>query len=176
MTPAILVVNGNISFVYTEGTPMSGHRESEPRSFFFDINRGSPDEAFAPLDPDPTGQSRPSGVLEHFAGRVQRQSMVTNPDTDGMSLTIFRLQPGTVFPRHRHDVDYIELVIEGEVHHGNRVLRPGQGVFRTAGSLYSYWAGPEGATIADFRARTFYRTEYDEPPDKWPAHKTFEPD
>ncbi len=149
---------------------MSGHRESEPRSFFFDINRGSPDEAFAPLDPDPTGQSRPSGVLEHFAGRVQRQSMVTNPDTDGMSLTIFRLQPGTVFPRHRHDVDYIELVLEGEVHHGNRVLKAGEGVFRSAGSPYTYVVGPQGAVIADFRAHTYYKTAYTDPAEEWPAH------
>jgi hypothetical protein len=147
-----------------------------PRSLFFDINKDSEDAAVAPLDPDPTGLSRPEGADAHYAGRAQRRVMVSNPDSDGMSLTIFQFAPGTLLPRHRHDVDYIELVIEGEVHHGNRVLRPGQGVFRTAGSLYSYWAGPEGATIADFRARTFYRTEYDEPPDKWPAHKTFEPD
>jgi ChrR Cupin-like domain len=149
---------------------MAEDRGSEPRSFFFDINAGSPDEPFAPLDPDPTGQSRPSGVLEHFAGRVQRQAMVTNPDTDGMSLTIFRLEPGTVFPRHRHDVDYIELVLEGEVHHGNRVLKAGEGVFRSAGSPYTYVVGPEGAVIADFRAHTFYKTAYTDPADKWPPH------
>lgn len=149
---------------------MSEARESEVRSFFFDVGRGSPDEPFAPLDPDPTGQSRPPGVGEHFAGRVERMTMVTNPDNDGMSLTIFRLAPGTVFPRHRHDVDYIELVLEGEVHHGNRVLKAGEGVFRSAGSPYTYVVGPEGAVIADFRAHTFYKTSYTEPPDNWPAH------
>lgn len=141
------------------------------RSVFFDISQESEDAEFAPLDPDPTGGSRPAGLQEYFAGRNERHFMVSNPETDGISLTIFKFAPGTLLPKHRHDVDYIELVLEGEVHHGNRVLRAGQGVFRTAGTPYSFWAGPEGATIADFRAHTFYRTEYIDPPDKWPPHK-----
>lgn len=148
--------------------------EQARRSLFFDINEDSEDAAMAPSDPDPTGGSRPAALGQYFAGRPsERRIMVSNPETDGMSLTIFKFAPGTLLPRHRHDVDYIEFVLEGEVHHGNRVLKPGQGVFRTAGSLYSFWAGPAGATIADFRAHTFYRTEYADPPDQWPAHKTF---
>jgi hypothetical protein len=142
-----------------------------PRSLFFDMNESSADEKVAPLDPDATGKSRPPGLREYFAGRNQRRVMVSNPDTDGMSLTIFTFAPGTVLPQHRHDVDYIEFVLEGEVHHGNRVLKAGQGVFRSAGTPYTFWAGPEGATIADFRAHTFYRTEYSDPPDQWPPHK-----
>jgi hypothetical protein len=147
--------------------------EQSRRSLFFDINVDSEDAAMAPSDPDPTGKSRPAGLAEYFAGRNERRIMVSNPDTDGMSLTIFKFAPGTLLPRHRHDVDYIEFILDGEVHHGNRVLKAGEGVFRSAGSLYSFWAGPQGATIADFRAHTFYRTEYAEPPDQWPPHKTF---
>ena len=63
-----------------------------------------------------------------------------------------------MLPRHSHDVDYIEFVLEGEVHHGNRVLSAGAGVYRPAGAVYTYSAGPNGATIADFRAHTYYRT------------------
>lgn len=141
------------------------------RSVFFDIAEGSEDEEIAPGDPDRTGKSRPPGLREYFAGRNQRKVMVSNPGTDGLSLTILRFAPGTLLPRHTHDVDYIELVLEGEVHHGNRVLRAGQGVYRSAGSLYSFWAGPDGATIADFRGHTYYRTEYADPPEEWPPHK-----
>jgi quercetin dioxygenase-like cupin family protein len=143
-----------------------------PRTVFFNMTEDSGDAKVAPDDPDPTGMSRPAQLGEYFRGRANgRKVMVSNPDTDGMSLTIFKFGPGTVLPRHRHDVDYIEFVLEGEVHHGNRILGAGEGVFREAGSLYTFWAGPEGATIADFRAHTFYRTEYMDPPEKWPAHK-----
>ncbi len=123
------------------------------------------------MDPDPSGASRPAGGREYFAGRAERRVLVSNPDDDGLSLTAIKFAPGTLLPTHRHDVDYIELVLEGEVHHGNRILRAGEGVFRNAGTPYSFWAGPEGATVADFRAHTFYRTEYIDPPDKWPPHR-----
>jgi hypothetical protein len=86
-------------------------------------------------------------------------------------LTIITLAPGTLLPTHRHDVDYIEFILEGEVHHGNRVLKSGEGVYRSAGTPYSFWTGPEGASIADFRAHTFYKTDYVDPPEKWPPHK-----
>jgi hypothetical protein len=93
---------------------------------------------------------------------------VTNPETDGLSFTIFTFAPGTLLPKHRHNVDYIEFVLAGEVHHGNRVLGPGQGVYRAAGTQYSFWAGPDGATIADFRAHTFYTTEHEDAPEEFP--------
>ncbi len=145
--------------------------ERKHRSVFFDVRHSSEDEEIAPLDPDRTGGSRVPGVAEHFAGRSERRVMVSNPDTDGLSLTIFKFAPGTLLPTHRHDVDYIEFILEGEVHHGNRVLKAGEGVYRGAGTPYSFWAGPEGATIADFRGHTFYRTEYVDPPEKWPPHR-----
>jgi hypothetical protein len=145
--------------------------KSKVRSLFFDVNVSSADEKVAPLDPDPTGNSRPPGLRDRLGGRTQRRVMVSNPDTDGMSLTILEYAPGTVLPKHRHNVDYIEFVLEGEVCHGNRVLKPGEGVFRTAGAPYTFTVGPRGATIADFRAKTFYSTEYIDPPEKWPPHK-----
>jgi hypothetical protein len=141
------------------------------RSVFFDVRRSSEDEKSAPPDPDPTGGSRSPEGSAYFAGRAERRIMVSNPDSDGLSLTVFTFKPGTLLPTHRHDVDYIEFILEGEVHHGNRVLKAGEGVYRSAGSPYSFWTGPEGATIADFRGRTFYTTEYVDPPEKWPDHK-----
>ena len=141
-----------------------------PRSLFFQIGEPSADADRAPLDPDPDGGRLPAAAA-HMAGRIEREILVSNPDDDGLSLTIFRIAPGTVLPRHRHDVDYIELVLEGEVHHGNRVIGPGGGVYRSAGAPYTYTAGPEGATIADFRGRTWYRTVYTEDPSAWVPHR-----
>jgi hypothetical protein len=148
---------------------------SKPRSVFFQVGSPSSDSATAPLDPDPDGGRLPAASA-HFAGRVGRESLVSNPDTDGMSLTIFHFAPGTLLPRHRHNVDYIEFVLEGEVHHGNRVVGPGGGVYRSGGVPYSFYAGPEGATIADFRARTWYTTEYLDDPAEWPAHHDWDAD
>ena len=147
---------------------MDGTRK--PRSVFFDVRQDSEDAAVAPLDPDPTGRSRPTGGEGYFVGRAERRIMVSNPDHDGLSLTVFKFAPGTVLPRHRHDVEYIEFVLEGEVHHGNRVIRAGEGVYRDANTPYTFTIGPEGATIADFRGHTFYATEYSETPDEWPPH------
>ena len=150
---------------------MDTAKTARRQSLFFDTRHDSADAEVAPLDPDPTGRSRPAGVREYYAGRNQRRVMVSNPEDDGISLTVLTFAPGTVLPAHRHNVDYIELVLEGEVHHGNRILHAGEGVFRKAGTQYTFWAGPEGATIADFRAHTFYTTEYKDPPEAWPPHK-----
>src|ERR1700677_135453 len=95
------------------------------RSVFFDRESGSDDEAKAPADPDPPGQSRTVASMRHLAGRATRQSLVSNPETDGMSFTIFHFAAGTILPRHRHDVDYIEFVLEGEVRYGNKTVKDG---------------------------------------------------
>jgi hypothetical protein len=134
------------------------------------VGQESPDAAVAPTDPDPDGGRIPEATA-HFGDRVGRQALVSNPDTDGLSLTIFRFAPGTVLPRHRHDLDYIEFIVEGEVHHGNRVIGPGGGVYRAAGTPYTYTVGPKGATVADFRAHTWYRTAYVDEPADWPDHR-----
>jgi|HubBroStandDraft_5_1064220.scaffolds.fasta_scaffold102934_2 hypothetical protein len=142
----------------------------KPRTVFFSVERGSEDEAIAPNDPDPTGRSRPVGGGNYFAGRAERRIMVSNPDHDGLSLTVFKFAPGTVLPRHRHNVEYIEFVLEGEVHHGNRVIGAGEGVYRSGDTPYTFTVGPQGATIADFRGHTWYTTEYADPPEEWPPH------
>ena len=46
----------------------------------------------------------------------------------------------------------------------------GEGVYRDADTPYTFTIGPKGATIADFRGRTFYTTEYVDPPEQWPPH------
>ena len=100
----------------------------------------------APPDPsvsvaNPASGNRPDFVQPYFGDRVEVHDLVTNPENDGLRLSIYRIAPGTVFPRHSHDVDYIEFVLDGEVHHGNRVVRRGAGVFRKAGTPYTFHRG-----------------------------------
>jgi quercetin dioxygenase-like cupin family protein len=145
--------------------------KTELRTIFFDMH-APPDEAMTVGDPNPDGP-RPEYVAPYFGGRTTTQDLVSHKETDGLRLSIIRLAPGTVLPRHSHDVDYIEFVLEGEAHHGNRVLRAGAGVFRPAGTVYTYTAGPQGAVIADFRAHTYYRTTWSDEPADWPPHKVW---
>ena len=152
-------------------SPASEASERELSSIFFDMFAPA-DPAFAVGNPSPDGP-RPVGVEAYFAGRIQSNDLVSHKTSDGIRLTIFNIAPGTVLPRHRHDVDYIEFVLEGEVHMGSRVVRKGGGVFRKAGTVYTYYAGPEGAVVADFRAHTFYRTEWVDDPANFPPHKEF---
>jgi quercetin dioxygenase-like cupin family protein len=128
-----------------------------------------PDPAVDVPDPDPDG-ARPDYVRPYFGDRIDNHVLVSDKENDGLRLTIIRVKPGTVLPRHSHSVDYIEFVLEGEVHFGNKVIKAGGGVFRPAGAVYTYQVGPEGATIADIRAHTFYSTTWADPPDQWPPH------
>lgn len=155
----------------SDGTPQQDAEQQSRKSVFFDIN-AEPDPAYQVMNPDRRPDAkRPAGVAEHFMGRLTSNRVFSDKEDDGMCLTIFRIAPGTVFPRHHHDVDYIELVLEGEVHHGNRVLKVGEGVYRPAGAVYTYAAGPEGAVIADFRAHTYYGTEWVDDPAAFPSHR-----
>jgi hypothetical protein len=142
-------------------------------SRFFDMEAPA-DPAVTVVDSTPDGGTRPDFVVPYFDDRVQQHDLVTNAGDDGIRLAIFRIAPGTVFPRHTHDVDYIEFVLDGEVHYGNKVVRRGGGVFRKAGTPYTFTAGPEGAVIADFRAHTFYDTTWLDDPTTWPPHRDWE--
>jgi hypothetical protein len=142
-------------------------------SRFFDMEE-PPDPAVAVVDSTPGGGTRPGFVVPYFEDRVRQHDLVTNPDDNGIRLAIFRIAPGTVFPRHTHDVDYIEFVLDGEVHYGNKVVRRGGGVFRKSGTPYTFTAGPDGAVIADFRAHTFYCTTWLDDPATWPAHRDWD--
>ena len=57
---------------------------------------------------------------------------------------------------HSHDEDEIIYILEGEMHFGNKVLRPGSSVFIAGGSYYGFKAGPEGLRFINFRARADY--------------------
>ena len=140
-------------------------------SRFFDME-APPDPSIAVADP--SGGDRPDFVLPYFGSRIRTHDLVTNVDSDGLRLSIFHVAPGTVFPRHSHDVDYIEFILEGEVHHGNKIVRRGAGVYRKAGTPYTFTAGPEGAVIADFRAHTHYSTDWLDDPADWPEHRDWD--
>ena len=78
-----------------------------------------------------------------------------------------------MLPRHRHNVDYIELLLKGEVHHGNRVIREGEGVHRsghTPYTPYTFTVGPRVETIADLHGHAGAAIEYVDPPEQWSPH------
>lgn len=54
---------------------------------------------------------------------------------------------------HKHDDDEIIYVIGGEMHFGNKVLKPGSSVYIPGNTYYGFTAGPDGLRIVNFRGR-----------------------
>lgn len=56
-----------------------------------------------------------------------------------------RMEPGYVLPRHAHDCYRLEIVVQGSLDVGERVLKPGDVMITEPGILYGpHTAGPEG--------------------------------
>lgn len=49
--------------------------------------------------------------------------------------------------------DLRRKLAEGELHAGSRVVRAGESMYVTGGTVYSFQAGPEGLRFFDFRPR-----------------------
>jgi quercetin dioxygenase-like cupin family protein len=64
-----------------------------------------------------------------------------------------RYVPNAVVDPHSHDEDEIVYVVEGELHLGDRVLRPGVSMFVGAATVYGYRAGVNGLRIVNFGLR-----------------------
>jgi quercetin dioxygenase-like cupin family protein len=75
---------------------------------------------------------------------------------DGFSLVRVWFAPHYVLPRHTHEADCLYYVAEGSLTMGSQVLDAGDGFFVPAGAPYGYEAGPEGATVLEFRTRTSF--------------------
>jgi quercetin dioxygenase-like cupin family protein len=61
--------------------------------------------------------------------------------------------PDARFNAHSHDEDEIILVVEGELHAGSRVVRAGESMYVTGGTVYAFRSGPEGLRFFNFRPR-----------------------
>lgn len=118
-----------------------------------------PDEVTSEIDVD-----------NFFDNRMKVQPCVARPNEDGMSLGAYWFEPNFTMPRHHHDTDQIVYVVEGELHQGKRVLKPGDGYFTKAGTTYAFKAGPEGCRILEFRGVTNFATVFvEKDPARW-AH------
>ena len=66
-----------------------------------------------------------------------------NPPT----VVALRMGPGWVLPRHAHDCSRFEIVVQGSLDVGERVLKPGDIMISDPGIAYGpHVAGPEGCT------------------------------
>lgn len=66
-----------------------------------------------------------------------------NPPT----IVALRMAPGWVLPRHAHDCYRFEIIVQGTLDVGERVLKPGDIMISEPGITYGpHVAGPEGCT------------------------------
>ena len=101
----------------------------------------------------------PAGIAEEFdiallAGGAATDVVFQDSRPNGFSLTNLRLAPHFILPPHRHDVDCLYYVLSGSIVLGRRRIDPGGGFQVLANRPYGYRAGPEGATVLEFRQST----------------------
>lgn len=87
--------------------------------------------------------------LEHLEGGLSGLAYFLlgerkdNPPT----VVALRMGPGWVLPRHAHDCYRFEIVVQGALDVGERVLKPGDVMISEPGIAYGpHVAGPEGCT------------------------------
>jgi quercetin dioxygenase-like cupin family protein len=75
------------------------------------------------------------------------------PKEGGERLQLFELhmEPGDRAESHAHTEDEIIVIIDGEMHMGNRVLPKGSALYIEKDTLYAFGTGPEGCTFLNFR-------------------------
>ena len=72
-------------------------------------------------------------------------------DDDRLQLFEVRAPAGAAFNSHSHDEDEIILVVDGELHAGSHVVRPGGSMYVPGGTVYAFRAGPAGLRFYNFR-------------------------
>jgi hypothetical protein len=78
-----------------------------------------------------------------------------NPPT----VVALRMEPGWVLPRHAHDCYRFEVVVQGTLDVGERILKPGDVMVSAPGIAYGpHVAGPEGCTT--FEIFSNHRASY----------------
>jgi quercetin dioxygenase-like cupin family protein len=94
--------------------------------------------------------------LAHLAPEVAHMATFVHHrgGPDAPELFEVRVPPGTRIDPHAHEDDEIVVVAEGSLVFGNRTYGPGSSVFVPGLTLYSFRAGPDGATFLNFRPRS----------------------
>ena len=83
---------------------------------------------------------------------VESKALVVDRES-GMATLLMKFAPGAKLPHHEHVLIEQTYVIEGTLHCPEGVCRPGEFVWRPAGSRHHAWAGPEGGLfLAMFQA------------------------
>ena len=83
---------------------------------------------------------------------IEQKTLLIDPKT-GMLTALMRMAPGAKLPDHEHVKIEQTYVLEGELHCPEGVCKPGQFVWRPAGSRHHAWAGPKGGLfLAMFQA------------------------
>jgi quercetin dioxygenase-like cupin family protein len=74
-------------------------------------------------------------------------------DEDVPIVALLYIPPGEVLPRHTHDCYRVEVMLQGSLEMGDRVLRPGDVWSSEAGEFYGpHTAGPTGSLSVEIFA------------------------
>ena len=110
-------------------------------------------------------QMRPEMLARYSAGELDsdRRGHSDGSDTEPQLFEV-RLPADVEAGAHAHDRDEMMYIVDGEMHVGNRVLRPGSSMFISANTLYSFRSGPNGLHFLNFRpqggARYIFKEDF----------------
>lgn len=92
-------------------------------------------------------------ALEDMPGDEARYRVFVHHEGSEFTPQLMSIQfdPNDYIQPHAHRVDEIMVVLDGSARFGRQVFEQGSSVFIPAGTLYAFTAGPEGATILNFR-------------------------
>jgi quercetin dioxygenase-like cupin family protein len=90
-------------------------------------------------------------LFEEHHERLSLKVLLNQATDRGCSLVQVTAAPGTVVPRHKHNVDQVVWCVAGSMTQGNKLLQAGTGYFTPADHVYGYEAGPDGVTYIEFR-------------------------
>jgi hypothetical protein len=129
----------------------------------------------AAIDEVMTTPQVPAGVFDErvdgrrlLAGGSAIDVVFRDDRPDGFSLVNMRLAPDYILPTHHHDVDCLYYVQSGWIMFGRKRINAGGGFMVSAERPYTYRAGPEGATVLEFRQATKFNIVITETsPSKW---------
>ena len=77
---------------------------------------------------------------------IEQKTLLVDPKT-GMLTALMRMAPGARLPDHEHVQIEQTYVLEGTLMCPEGECKPGQFVWRPAGSRHHAWAGPKGGVV-----------------------------
>ena len=77
---------------------------------------------------------------------IEQKTLLVEKET-GLLTALMRMAPGAKLPDHEHVKIEQTYVLEGELHCLEGICKPGQFVWRPAGSRHEAWAGPQGGVF-----------------------------